>query len=321
MGENFYEILEMPETANLDEIKKSYRRLSMMYHPDKNNNNPVSTAKFQKISEAYETLGDQERKNEYDMTRNNPFIKMMNSQGMNGREMNSRGMNSEGMNSVDEIFSSLFGMQFGQGSPFGQGTPFGQNIRVFHNGFQVNPPNFLQKPTSIIKNIVVPINKILTGTIIPIDVERWLIHDGHKIFENETVYVTIPKGIDDGEIVILKEKGNISRDDCKGDIKIIIKIENNTEFKRSGLDLIYVKMITLKEALCGFTFELKYITDKVYTINNTSGNIISSGYNKIIPNMGFSRDQHIGNLIIMFDINFPSKLSEEVIAQLKQIDF
>ena len=318
MVENFYEILEMPETANLDEIKKSYRRLSMMYHPDKNNNNPDSTAKFQKISEAYETLGDQERKNEYDMTRNNPFIKMMNSQGMN-----SRGMNSEGINSVDEIFSSIFGIPFGQSSStsWGQGSPFGQNIRVFHNGFQVNPPNFLQKPTSIIKNIVVPINKILTGTIIPIDVERWLIHDGHKIFENETVYVTIPKGIDDGEIVILKEKGNISRDDCKGDIKIIIKIENNTEFKRSGLDLIYVKIITLKEALCGFTFELKYITDKIYTINNTSGNIISSGYNKIIPNMGFSRDQHIGNLIIMFDIKFPDKLLEEVIVQLKQIDF
>ena len=320
MVENFYEILEMLETANLDEIKKSYRRLSMLYHPDKNNNNPVSTAKFQKISEAYETLGDQDKKNEYDMTRNNPFIKMMNSQGMNGQGMNGQGMNCQGMNCrginpVDEIFSSLFGM------PFGQGSPFGQNIRVFHNGVQVNQPIFLQKPTSINKKIVVPINKILTGTIIPIDVERWLIHDGHKIFENETIYVTIPKGIDDGEIVILKEKGNISSDDCKGDIKIIIKIENNTEFKRSGLDLIYVKIITLKEALCGFTFELKFITDKIYTINNSSGNIISSGYKKIIPNMGFSREQHIGNLIIMFDIKFPDKLSEEVIVQLKQIDF
>jgi DnaJ-class molecular chaperone len=305
MSFNFYEILEIPETANLDDIKKSYRRLSMMYHPDKNKNNPDATAKFQQISEAYETLGDKDKKNEYDMTRNNPFIKMMNSQGMN----------SQGMNPVDEIFSSIFGM------PFGQGSPFGQNLRVFHNGVQVNQPTFLQKPTSIIKNIVVPINKILTGTIIPIDIERWLILDGHKIFENETLYVTIPKGTDDGEIVLLKEKGNVVRDDCKGDIKIIIKIENNTEFKRSGLDLIYVKTITLKEALCGFTFELKYITDKVYTINNTSGNIISSGYNKIIPNMGFSRDQHIGNLIIMFNIKFPDKLSEEVIVQLKQLDF
>ena len=314
MSFNFYDILEIPETANLDDIKKSYRKLSMMYHPDKNKNNPDSTAKFQQISEAYETLGDKDKKNEYDMTRNNPFIKMMNSQGQCSPF-------GQGMNPVDEIFSSIFGMPFGPGQQFGQGSPFGPNIRVFHNGVQVNQPNFLQKPTSIIKNIVVPINKILTGTIIPIDIERWLIQDGHKIFETETVYVTIPKGIDDGEIILIKDKGNVVRDDCKGDIKIIIKIENNTEFKRSGLDLIYVKIITLKEALCGFTFELKYITDKVYTINNTSGNIISSGYNKIIPNMGFSRDQHVGNLIIMFDIKFPDKLSEEIIVQLKQIDF
>jgi len=322
MNTNFYEILEVPETAQLDDIKKSYRKLSMMYHPDKNKNNPDATSKFQQISEAYETLGDKDKKNEYDMTRNNPFIKMMNGQGQ-GPPF------GQGMNSVDEIFSSIFGMPFGPGQQFGQGSPFGQgsstswgpNIRVFHNGVQVNQPNFLQKPTSIIKNVLVPINKILTGTIIPIDIERWLIQDGHKIFETETVYVTIPKGIDDGEIILIKDKGNIARDDCKGDIKIIIKIENNTEFKRSGLDLIYVKIITLKEALCGFTFELKYITDKVYTINNTSGNIISSGYNKIIPNMGFSRDQHTGNLIIMFDIKFPDKLSEEVIVQLKQIDF
>ena len=142
MATNFYEILEIPETANLDDIKKSYRKLSMIYHPDKNKNNPESTAKFQKISEAYETLGDKDKKNEYDMTRNNPFIKMMNGQGMNGQ-----GMNGRGINPVDEIFSSLFGM------PFGQGSPFGQNIRVFHNGVQVNQPIFLQKPTSINKKL------------------------------------------------------------------------------------------------------------------------------------------------------------------------
>jgi len=154
-----------------------------------------------------------------------------------------------------------------------------------------------------------------------VDIERWLIENGTKIFEHETVYVTVPKGIDEGEIIILREKGNIAREDCKGDIKIIIKIVNNTEFKRSGLDLIYVKIITLKEALCGFTFELKYISGKVYTINNNSGNIISNGYRKTIPNMGFSRDNHTGNLIIIFIVKFPDKLTDEVIEKLKKIEF
>jgi DnaJ family protein A protein 2 len=107
----------------------------------------------------------------------------------------------------------------------------------------------------------------------------------------------------------------------KGDIKIFIRIENTTEFKRRGLDLILDKTITVKEALCGFSFELKYITGKIYTITNNSGNIISHGYQKIIPNMGFTRDNHTGNLLIMFDVKFPDKLPEETLASLKAIDF
>ena len=77
----------------------------------------------------------------------------------------------------------------------------------------------------------------------------------------------------------------------------------------------------MKEALCGFSFELKYITGKVYTITNNSGNIISHGYQKIIPNMGLTRDDHTGNLLIIFDVKFPEKLSEEVLTALKVIDF
>ena len=322
MSETLYTILEVPETASIDEIKKSYRRLSMLYHPDKNKNNPDATAKFQKISEAYETLGDNEKKNQYDMTRNNPFVKMMGSHGPSH-------------NPMEDIFSNIFGgMAFGQQghfTPFSNMQPFGQgqNIRIFHNGVQVNPQGFMQgmqKPTPIIKNIVVPIDKILTGTTIPVEIERWIIEEGNKVFENETVYVSVPKGIDDGEMIVLREKGNVLREDCKGDIKLLVKIENNTEFKRSGLDLIYEKTITVKEALCGFTFELKYITGKVYTINNHSANnhsvnIINHGYKKLIPNMGFTREQHTGNLIIIFNVIYPSSLSNEVVEQLKAIDF
>jgi DnaJ-class molecular chaperone len=321
MSKNLYNTLEVPETASIEEIKKSYRKLSMMYHPDKNKNNPDATSKFQEISEAYETLGDQEKKHEYDISRNNPFARMLNSQGS--------------QNSVEDLFANLFGMPFGQGTPFGhagpfnQGMPFsnmqsfgpGQNVRIFHNGVPVNPQGFMQKPTPIIKNVVVPIDKILTGTTIPLDIERWLIQDGNKVFETENMYVTIPKGIDDGEIIILREKGNISREDYKGDVKLFIKILNDTEFKRSGLDLIFEKSISIKEALCGFSFELKYVTGKTYTINNHSGNIISNGYKKIIPNMGFSREQHTGNLIIIFNVKFPEKLTPETIELLKNIDF
>ena len=301
---SFYNILEVDETASIDEIKKSYRRLSMLYHPDKNKNNPESTAKFQKISEAYETLGDEEKKREYDMMRNNQFFKMGFNHGP------SPGFNP---NPMDEFLSGLFG-----GMPFTHMQSFGPGpgIRVFHNGVPLS-----QKPTPIIKTISIPIDKILTGTTMPIDIERWLIQNGEKIFEKETIYVTIPRGIDEGEMIILQDRGNVLKEDCRGDIKIFVKIENNTDFKRNGLDLIYEKSISVKEALCGFSFELKYITGKTYTINNNSGNIISHGYTKIIPNMGFTREQHTGNLMIVFNVRFPTSLKDDIIQQLKTIDF
>jgi hypothetical protein len=254
------------------------------------------------------------------------------------------GQNSN--NPMDDFLSSMFGMPFGPGGgmqfgpggmPFGPGAgmqfgpggmpfgpggmPFGPGVRVFHNGVPINVGGALDKPTPIIKNISVTIDKILTGTTNPIEIERWLIVDNNKVFEKETIYLTVPKGIDEGEIIVLKDKGNILRDDCKGDIKIFIKIENDTDFRRSGLDLLLEKTITVKEALCGFSFELKYITGKTYTITNNSGNIINHGYRKIIPNMGFSRDNHVGNLIILFHVNFPEKISDDAMEKLKIIDF
>jgi DnaJ-class molecular chaperone len=322
MSNSFYKILEVPETATAKDITKSYRKLSMIYHPDKNRNSQESNEKFQKINEAYEVLSDPDRKREYDMSQNNPFLKMMSGQHNN----------PNGMNPVDELFSNIFGMPFmgmnmGMNMGMGPDIQIGPGIRVFHNGRPVQmqsgfgQPSVGEKPTPIIKNVIIPIDKILTGTTIPVEIERWMIENGTKIFENETVYVTVPKGIDEGEIIILKEKGNVISDTNKGDIKIFIKIENNTEFKRSGLDLILEKTITVKEALCGFTFELKYISGKIYTITNNSGNIISNGYKKLIPNMGFTRDDHTGNLLIIFNVRFPEKLPEDVLAALNAINF
>ncbi len=328
MTENYYKTLEVSETASIDEIRKSYRRLSMLYHPDKNKNNPESTAKFQKISEAYETLGDSDKKREYDAQRSNPFANI--------------NMRSGGVNPVDELFANLFGMPFGQAIPpnFGKGSSnFGNGQTTFRkwtsnlDGFDGEIPNFeggpffrvfhngIQKPVPIIKNVSIPIDKILTGTTVPIEIERWILQDEIKVFEKETMYVTLEKGMDEGEIIILREKGNVISDTCKGDIKISIKIDNPTEFKRSGLDLILEKTISLKEALCGFDFEMKYITGKIYNIHNKPGNIIYQGYRKTINGLGFTRDQHVGNLVIIFNVRFPERLSDETINQIKEINF
>lgn len=67
---DYYKILEVSENSSLDEIKKSYRNLSKKYHPDVN---PDGSEKFKEIAEAYETLGDPQKKASYDGMKNNPF--------------------------------------------------------------------------------------------------------------------------------------------------------------------------------------------------------------------------------------------------------
>ena len=70
--ENFYQVLGVKETSSQDEIKKAYRKLAIEHHPDKGG----SEETFKKISEAYDTLGDEVKKRQYDNQKNNPFGNM-----------------------------------------------------------------------------------------------------------------------------------------------------------------------------------------------------------------------------------------------------
>jgi DnaJ-class molecular chaperone len=328
MSDNFYKVLGVDEKASKEEIKKSYRTMQMKYHPDKNNNSQDAINMTQKLNEAYETLGDDEKREEYDATRNNPFLKGGSSMDIPMDDiinMMFGGMGIPGMGGIPGMqgFPGLHSMGGFPGFPGMQnmgGLPPGTKIHFFQGG---NPMNFqqLQKPQSINKNIVIKLSQVLTGATIPLEIERWLMENGMKVFETETIYVTVPKGVDDGEMVLLKDKGNVMNENCKGDIKIFVKVENDSIFRRAGLDLVLEKKITLKEALCGFSFELTYINGKSYTLNNNAGNIIPHGFRKVIPNMGLERDQHKGNMVIEFNVQFPEKMSEPIIAALKNIDF
>ena len=302
--EDYYKILGVDSNNNQIQIKKAFRKLSMKHHPDRGGNKE----QFQKINEAYQILGDPLKKKRYDMERNNPLF----------------GMSNGGIGNPEDIFNMMFGGgpgMSGMSNAFGFGMP---NVRIFHNGRPVNMNTF-QKASPIVKTIEITLEQAYTGLNYPLKIEKWIMENNVKKMENETIYIDVKAGIDDNEIIILRNRGNVLSEDNIGDIKIFVKVINNTQFKREGLDLIIMKKISLKEALIGFNFEFKHLSGKIYTINNKTGKVVTPDFIKEVPNMGMKRIRKhpasplIGKLLICFQIEYPTTITEEQRNQLEKI--
>jgi DnaJ-class molecular chaperone len=274
----------------------------------------------QQIGEAYEILSDSHKKSMYDAELNgfggglgDSFFRDMGNGSVHFTH-------TGGMSGMPPDLNNIFNMVFGKG-----GGMEGPDIHFFHNEMPFGGPrmfniNNLQKPPPIIKNINITLEQSYSGVTIPLKIERKV--ETNDNIENETIYVDIPAGTDENEIIILRNSGHVINENIKGDIKITINIDNHSLFKRYGIDIVIKKKITLKEALCGFSFEFTHLNGKNLCINNNSvlnRTIIKPQFKKIIPNMGMVRNNVSGNMIIEFDVEFPSTLTEEQMRQLEDI--
>lgn len=208
--------------------------------------------------------------------------------------------------------------------PGGRETVDVENIfRAFTTGDNIHEifakmSGNLHKPVPIIKNVSISLSQAYMGCMIPVSIERVVHNGGVATKEEEMMYVDIPPGTDAREMIVYRGKGNINPNGDQGDIKIFVTIEEHPTFERRGLDLIYRHKISLREALCGFSFDLEHLNRKSYKINNARGSVIGVGFAKTVSNLGMRREDRIGSLIVEFDVSMPTKLSEDQVCLIEK---
>ena len=306
---DYYKILGVTPNASDSEIKKAYRALSYKYHPDKNPD-PSVAEQYKMINEAYETLNDSEKRAQYD-NRNAPLsmdsiFKEMFGHGLRKPGNHQHHMHMPPQNIFEEIFKmhSMGGMH---AEPMIFFTDDNMNINHMN---QMNMNQINIEPLD--KVVEVTFEQSFKGANIPVLIEREFRKANMSFKEQEKIYIVIPPGIDDGEIIEIQDKGN-GHFDRRGLLRLHIKIIHHDLFQRKGLNLIYNHTISFKESICGFEYLLHYIDSSPLKLKSSKGNIIQNGDEKTVTGKGFQRDGQTGDLIIHFKVT-PQELTEEQIA-------
>lgn len=340
-----YDTLGVPQTASADEIKRAFRAASLKLHPDRNPGDPTATAKFQSITAAYNVLSDPQKRAMYDAELSGGgadaaaaemedfmafMMSMMPPRG-NGRAaaappagfifVNPMGGGAAhaqpNADELEELFGQMFGGAAGMASHATHHPPTPPTTSLTTAHPQQQQQTYIPDPLAM--TLEITMQDVFLGAQMPVQITRRVSKSRHARItatEQETVYVDVYRGIDDGEIITIAAKGDYI-EGVYGDVKITIRVANTTEFKRKGLDLIYVKRIGLREALGGeFEFDLKLLDDNTCTIKNKRGAVIEPNLCKTYTGMGLVRKEQKGNLIIRFIVEFPAAVTEDQLGHI-----
>lgn len=312
MSGNYYEILGVSKDASQLDIKRKFRAESLKCHPDKTSD-PELHKKFLQLNEAYETLGNEDSRSQYDK-------KLAMGLGPNDELPNFPGMSmfhgmGPGMGPGIRIFTS------GDGMP-----PDIENIfSMLHGmggmgGMGFRPQGGMMKPRPIVVHTTISLETMLNGGVVTVEYDRVVKENGVNFQKPVSLNVSIPKGIDEGEVVIVTDMGNMVGDQygITGDVHIVVHINNTSSFERRGLDFIYKAKIPLKDALCGFKLELTHPNGKIFSLSGASGKVVTPGLTKTIPDLGVQKNNSTGNMIVVFDVVFPETLTLAQVEVLRE---
>jgi DnaJ-class molecular chaperone len=229
MAKDYYQILGVSKRADEKDIKSAYRKLARKYHPDVNPNDKASEAKFKEISEAYEVLGDAEKRKLYDQFGANwENAGFMGRQDV-GEDVDFRWSGSPGGTGGFEFFEQMFGGFAGGG---GTRTRFG--------GFDFDSMETAQ-PRDIEKVIEVPLEEVDKGTkrvltYQTMDAQR-MKDQVATVPTTKKVEVTIPAGIPDGKKLRVPGKGHAGIHGKAGDLYVVIRWAPHNLFRQVGENL------------------------------------------------------------------------------------
>ncbi len=339
MGKDYYAILGVSRTATQEEIKKAYRKIALKYHPDRNPGDKEAEEKFKEAAEAYEVLGDPEKRARYDRF---------------GSEAFSGGAGDfHHFTDIEDIFrhfGDIFGEFFGGGgfhsgsrTYSGRSQVKGNDLRVtlridirdmVHGGQRkirikrkvLHPRAHFEtcpacggsgKVQRITHTIFGPAQTTATcrqceglgyiSTYIPPDADA-----NGMIWKEEVVTVKIPKGVREGVQLRVGQKGNEAPvpHSIPGDLIINFRENTDPHFHIDGLNLHYDLPVTLPEAVLGTTkiIDTPHGKIKLHIPERVNVNKTFRVPGKGIPELNTN---HYGDLIIHLDLHMPSKLTRE----------
>jgi molecular chaperone DnaJ len=345
---DYYEVLEVSKNASAEEIKKAYRKKALKYHPDKNPGNKEAEDKFKEAAEAYEVLGNSEKRQRYDQ---------FGHAGVGGAA--SGGFGGSGM-TMEDIFSH-FGDIFGNFGGFGgfggssrsggQRVNKGSNLRVkvkltlkeIANGVEKkikvkkyvscnhcngtgaeNGTAYSNCPTCGGTGQVTRVANTILGQMQTRSTCPTCGGEGRTITKkcpycngdgvqraDEVVSINIPAGVEEGMQLSVSGKGNAARrEGINGDLLVLIQEEKHPELIRDGSDLIYNLQLSVPDAILGTPAEIPTIEGKVKVRIDpgTQPGKILRLRGKGLPEVN---SYHRGDLLVRINIWIPSDVSKE----------
>ncbi|TYI79284.1 hypothetical protein E1A91_D05G011900v1 [Gossypium mustelinum] len=324
MGVDYYNVLKVEKNATDDDLKKSYRKLAMKWHPDKNpNDKKEAETKFKQISEAYEVLSDPQKRAVYDQY-GEEGLKDMPPPGSSRPPFGKGTSGPNGFNprNAEDIFAEFFGSSpfgFGSSGPTGSarfhsdGAKFGgfnSTDNIFRSHNEATAP---RKPPPVEIKLPCSLEELYTGSTRKMKISRTVVNAaGRQVQESEILTIDVKPGWKKGTKITFPDKGNEQPNQLPADLVFVIDEKPHDLYKRDGNDLVVNQRVLLEEALGGTTVNLVTLDGRNLSLPVTD--IIGPGYELVIAREGMPIAKETGNrgdLRIKFEVKFPTKLTPE----------